>query len=48
VKLLKTPQVDPAAWDQVMEIQKQIIDGTIKVEPVYDAEAVRALVTVAE
>lgn len=48
VKLLKTPQVDPTVWDQVMEIQKQIIDGTIKVEPVYDAEAVRALVTVAE
>ena len=48
VRLLKTPQVDAAAWDAVMEIQKQLIDGTLKIEPVFDAEAVRALVTVTE
>ena len=48
VRLLKTPQVDTAAWDAVMELQKQVIDGTIKVTPVFDAEAVRALVTVTE
>lgn len=48
VKLLKTPQVDPKAWDEVMAIQKQIIDGTLKVEPIFDAAAVRALVSVTE
>jgi basic membrane protein A and related proteins len=48
VRLLKTPQVDAAAWDAVMELQKQVIDGTIKIEPVFDAEAVHALVTVSE
>jgi len=48
VKLLKTPQVDAAAWDAVMEVQKQIIDGSLKVEPIFDAEAVRALVSVTE
>lgn len=48
VRLLKTPQVDGAAWDAVMAIQKQLVDGTLKIEPVFDAEAVRALVTVTE
>ena len=48
IKLLKTPQADPKAWDEVMALQKDIIDGKIKVAPVFDAEAVRKLVTVTE
>tara|TARA_R110002020_G_scaffold161291_4_gene346305 strand:- start:4211 stop:5212 length:1002 start_codon:yes stop_codon:yes gene_type:complete len=48
VKLLKTPQVDAAAWDEVMALRDQIIAGEITVEPVFDAEDVRSLVTVTE
>lgn len=48
VSLLQTPQVDPAAWDEVMAIRDQIVSGDMTIEPVYDAAAVRALVTVSE
>jgi len=48
VKLLKTPQVDEAAWTEVMALRDQIISGEIKVEPVFDAAAVREMVTVSE
>jgi basic membrane protein A and related proteins len=48
VKLVKTPQVDEAAWTEVMELRDQIIAGDITVEPKFDAEDVRALVTVTE
>mgnify|MGYP000288946423 CR=1 FL=1 len=48
VKLLKTPQVDDAAWTEVMALRDQIISGEIKVEPVFDAAAVREMVTVSE
>src|SRR6056297_617741 len=45
VSLLETPQVDAEAWQEVMALQDQIIAGEITVDPVFDAEAVRALVT---
>jgi len=48
VSLLETPQVDAEAWQEVMALQDQIIAGEITVDPVFDAEAVRALVTVQE
>ena len=48
VRLLETPNVDKAMWDEVMALRQQIIDGAITVDPVFDAEAVRALVTVTE
>ena len=48
VSLLETPQVDPAAWDEVMAIKDQIVAGEVTVEPIFDAEAVRDLVTVTE
>lgn len=48
VRLLETPNADPAAWAEVMKLREEIIAGTLKVEPVFDAEAVRALVTVTE
>lgn len=48
VRLLKTPQVDEAAWAEVMEVRDRIIAGEIMVEPIFDATALRALVTVAE
>jgi basic membrane protein A and related proteins len=48
VRLIKTPQVDEAAWEDVMALRDQIIAGEIAVEPIFDAEAVRAFVTLAE
>ncbi|MAY61434.1 MAG: BMP family ABC transporter substrate-binding protein, partial [Rhizobiales bacterium] len=48
VKLIKTTQVDEKAWEEVMALREQIISGDIKVEPKFQAEDVRALVTVAE
>ncbi|MEM9221584.1 MAG: BMP family protein [Pseudomonadota bacterium] len=48
VKLLKTAQVDDAMWDDVMGLRQQILDGAITVEPIFDAEKVRALVTLTE
>ncbi len=37
--------IPPETWDEVMKIRDQIISGEIKVEPVFDAAAVRALMT---
>jgi simple sugar transport system substrate-binding protein len=48
VKLLKTPQVDDAIWTEIMGLRQQIIDGGITVKPVFDAEALRAMVTLTE
>ncbi|MCZ4351963.1 BMP family protein [Roseovarius aestuarii] len=49
VKLLKTPQItDEAAWSEIMDLRDQIIAGDVVIEPKFDAEDVRALVTVAE
>jgi simple sugar transport system substrate-binding protein len=48
VSLLETPQVDEQAWEEVMAIKDQILSGEINVEPIFDAEAVRGLVTVTE
>jgi len=48
VKLLKTPQIDDTTWGQIMALRQQIIDGKITVDPIYDAKAVRALVTLAK
>ncbi|MBJ3774918.1 putative B6 ABC transporter substrate-binding protein [Acuticoccus mangrovi] len=42
VKLLKTPQIPDATWDELMALRQDIIDGKITVEPVFDAQAVRA------
>ena len=48
VKLLRTPQIGDDAWNEVMAMRQMIIDGEITVEPVFDAESVRALVTLTE
>jgi simple sugar transport system substrate-binding protein len=48
VKLLETPQIDEAAWEEVMALQEQIVSGEIEIDPIFDAEEVRALVTVQE
>lgn len=48
VKLIKTPQVDEAAWAEVMAMREQIVAGDLSIEPIFDAQAVRDLVTVSE
>lgn len=45
VQLLKTDHVDAAAWDETMKVKEKILGGSIKVEPVYEAEKVRALMS---
>ena len=48
VKLIKTPQVDEAAWGEMMVMRDQIVAGDLSIEPIFDAQAVRDLVTVSE
>ncbi len=48
VSLLETPQVDADAWAAVMEMKDRIVAGDITVDAIFDAEEVRALVTVTE
>lgn len=48
VKMLRTPQIPDAQWAYMMEVRQEIIDGDIAVDAIFDAEAVRDLVTVAK
>lgn len=45
VKLLKTAQIPDAIWTEIMALRDQVISGAIKVDPVFDAAGVRALMT---
>lgn len=45
VKLLRTKQIPDATWDEVSKLRDDIISGKIKVEPIFDAQQVRALMT---
>lgn len=45
VKLLKTDQIPDDVWAEVQKIREQMIAGEIKVEPTFEATAVRALMT---
>lgn len=45
VRLLKTPQIPEDAWAAVMAIRDDIVAGTIKVVPQWEATAVRALMS---
>ena len=48
VRLLQTPQISDEVWGATMGLREQIVAGEITIDPVFDAEEVRALVTVAE
>lgn len=48
VKLLKTPQVPDDIWNEVMALRDEIVSGSMSMDPIFDAEEVRALVTLAE
>ncbi len=43
VRLLKTPYIPNDLWAVITKVRQDIIDGTIKVEPVFDASEVREL-----
>ncbi|WP_343712600.1 BMP family protein [Inquilinus sp.] len=45
VQLLKTKAIPDDVWTQVQAIRADIVSGKIKVEPVWDAAAVRALMS---
>ncbi|MCR9139539.1 MAG: BMP family protein [Alphaproteobacteria bacterium] len=45
VKLLKTPQIPDDVWTDVMAMRDDIISGKITVEPVFEATAVRAMMS---
>jgi simple sugar transport system substrate-binding protein len=45
VKLLKTAAIPADVWTQIQALRGDIVSGKIKVEPIYDATAVRALMT---
>lgn len=45
VQLLKTSHIPEDVWNEVMAVRQQIVDGTLTVEPVWDADGVHALMT---
>ena len=45
IKLLKTPQIPDATWAEISKLREDILSGAIKVDPIFDAAAVRALMT---
>jgi simple sugar transport system substrate-binding protein len=48
VQLLKTSHIPDDVWATVMGVRDQIVGGSLKLEPVWDAEAVRALMSSVE
>jgi len=45
VQLLKTKHIADDVWASVSDIRKQIVDGSLKIEPVWEAEKVRAMMS---
>ena len=43
VRLLHSKHISDKLWSEVEAVRKQIIDGSLKVEPIFDAVKVRAL-----
>lgn len=48
VRLLKTPYIPADIWSDLMGMRDQIINGSLKVKEVYDAQDVRALMSSVE
>jgi len=48
VKLLRTPQVPGDVWAEIMALRDEIASGGMSMDPIFDSEEVRALVTLAE
>ncbi len=45
VRLLQTDNIPANVWEQVMAVRQELVDGTLVLEPVFDADGVRSLVT---
>jgi basic membrane protein A len=45
VQLLKTKHIPDPVWAEIAQLRQDVIDGKIKVEPIFDAQKVRALMT---
>lgn len=45
VELLKTPQIPEDVWAEIMKIREDVVAGRIRVEPEFEAAAVRALMS---
>ncbi len=45
VQLLKTKHIPDDVWGAVSDVRKQIVDGSLKIEPVWEADKVRALMS---
>ncbi|MDY0872623.1 putative B6 ABC transporter substrate-binding protein [Dongia rigui] len=45
VRLLKTNHIADDVWAAVSEVRQQIVDGKLKIEPVWEADKVRALMS---
>jgi simple sugar transport system substrate-binding protein len=45
VKLLHSKYIPDDVWKQIADLRQQIIDGKITIEPIFDAQKVRALMT---
>lgn len=48
VRLLKTPHIPNDVWKDIMSMRGKIIKGSLKVEEIYDAQKVRALMSSVE
>jgi simple sugar transport system substrate-binding protein len=48
VKLLKTPHIADDVWADLMKVREEIVSGALKIEPVFDAEKVRPLMSSVE
>lgn len=48
VQLLKTPHISDDVWADLMKVREQIVSGALKIEPVFDAEKVRPLMSSVE
>ena len=45
VELLHSKYIPDKVWQELSDLRQQIIDGKIKLEPVFDAQKVRAMMT---
>jgi simple sugar transport system substrate-binding protein len=45
VQLLHSKHIPDATWNDVMKVRDEIVAETLKIEPVWEADKVRALMT---
>jgi simple sugar transport system substrate-binding protein len=48
VQLLKTPHIPDDVWADLMKVREEIVSGALKIEPVFDAEKVRPMMSSVE